>query len=229
MSISLKKVTALTAVAAISGFALVGCGANEPANSNDKQKNFSNDSVDKATPEAAADFINAFNDEIAAGLNPEDFKDTVPPLTLTPTQSEQLMAGAEVEGVTEDELKELADFIYTNYPLGDFIYFPEDANTTERIKVLVNLVFLQSLGTYQDTDAADVTASNITVDKSNNANIRATVADNAVSSLIFVNGEWKFDGVELVKTLNADGTAGFSSTPDVIAPNVPNVGENPSL
>lgn len=224
MSISLKKITALTAVAAISGFALVGCGANEPANSNDNQNKFSNDSTEKATPEAAAEFINSFNAEIAAGLNPDDFKDKVPPLTLTPAQSEQLMAGAEVEGVTEDELKELADYIYTNYPLGDFIYFAEDADTTERIKVLVNLVFLQSLGSYQDTDSVSATAANITVDKSNNENIRATVDNSAVNSLIFVNGEWKFDGAELAKTL--EGTPNFTSTPDVVAPDVV---EDPSL
>lgn len=226
MSISLKKVTALTAVAAISGFALVGCGANEPANSNDNQNNFSNDSLDKATPEAAADFINSFNDEIASGLNPDDFKDKIPPLTLTPAQSEQLMTGTEVEGVTEDELKELADYIYTNYPLGDFIYFAEDADTTERIQVLVNLVFLQSLGSYQDTDAVSVTAANITVKKSNNENIRATVDNSAVNSLIFVNDEWKFDGVELAKTLELDGNGSFTSTPDVIAPDVT---EDPAL
>lgn len=219
MSISLKKVTALTAVAAISGFALVGCGANEPANSNNDQNNFSNDSVEKATPEAAAEFINSFNAEIAAGLNPDDFKDSVPPITLDPQQSEQLMTGSTVEGVSDAELKELADYIYKTYPLGDFIYFADNANTGERIKVLVNLVYLQSLGSYQESDVPTVTTADITVDSSKNEKITATVEDSTVNSLVFVNDEWKFDGAELAKTLKAEEEASSSLSPDVIAPN----------
>lgn len=217
MIISAKKIAALTAVAALSGFALIGCSAdNISSEPSSNSSAVSKESTEKATPASAADFVNKFNEKISVGLNPEDFSDKAPPVTLNEAQSKQMMSSQKVDGVSEAQLKELADFIYDNYPLGDFLYFAEDANTGDRIKVLVNLVFLQSLGAFQSEEVVTATVDDIVVEKSDDGTVRASTQSGDVKSLIFVDNEWKFDGAELAKTLDVDLEGNSESTDPIL-------------
>lgn len=209
-----KRLTTAGAVLAISSIALVGCtSAEAPAPSG---KSTSAETAEgkpskapkvTATAEGAATLANEF---LAAVIDeqpdPSTFK---PPVTLTEEQSEQLILDGKVDGVSDADLEKLVDYLYENHPLGRFVYFDGDAKIQERLQAISALVLVQSFAATMSDEKAPkkIVAEDVVVNDVPSGNPTASFASEGSAlapTLVFVDGEWKIDGLALLESL---GTA----------------------
>ena len=207
-----KNFAKLGAVLAISSIALVGCSSTvTPENSSapSKSAGSSEEKVAAKSEESAAAFANLF---LAALIEEDttDYENLNPPLELTEEQAQQLMLDGKVDGVSDEQLNELLDFLYENQPLGEYVYFADDATIQERLQAISALILAQSYATGMAEDQAPekITAEQVTIEERDGETY--ALIENGGSSLaptmIFVDGEWKIDGKELLASFGVSPT-----------------------
>ncbi len=219
------------AVLAISTVALAGCtSANQVAGPESSASGGGSEGkVQASSAESAAAFANLFFAELIAE-DPTDYSTLTPPVELTDAQAEQLILDGKVDGVDDAKLEELVDFLYENQPLGKYIYFEDGAPIQERLQTISALLLAQGYASTLETETPEkITADDVTLNESG-ANPKATfTTDGSVlaPALVFVNGEWKVDGKELLNSLIAAGESAESNggavpeTPAEPAPETP--------
>lgn len=197
------------AVLAISSIALVGCSTAEapaPKDGPTSSSKATESPRSGATAEGAASFANEF---LAAVISEKpDQSSFNPPVKLTDAQSEQLVLDGQVDGVSDEDLNSLVDYLYENHPLGRFVYFPEDATVQERLQVISALVLVQSYaGTVTEDKAPEKIVAEDVVVNEDGENPSASFSSSGTElapTMVFVDDEWKIDGRELLRSL---GTA----------------------
>lgn len=213
------------AVLAISTVALAGCtSANEVAGPDSSASSGSSEKkVSAASAESAAAFANLFFSELIAE-DPTDYSTLTPPVELTDAQAEQLILDGRVDGVDDAKLEELVDFLYEKQPLGKYIYFEDGAPIQERLQTISALLLAQGYaGTLETETPEKITEEQVTLDESGEKPKATFVTSGSVlaPALVFVDGEWKVDGKELLNSLIAAGGSevptGETPTPEVPA------------
>lgn len=207
-----KNFAKLGAVLAISSIALVGCSSTvtpETSSTPSKSAGSSEEKVAAKDEESAAAFANRF----LAALIEEDTTDYVnlnPPLELTEDQAQQLMLDGKVDGVSDEQLNELLDFLYENQPLGEYVYFADDATIQERLQAISALILAQSYATGMTEDQAPekITAEQVTIEERDGETYALIENDGSslAPTMIFVDGEWKIDGKELLASFGVSPT-----------------------
>lgn len=207
-----KNFAKLGAVLAISSIALVGCSSTvtpETSSTPSKSAGSSEEKVAAKDEESAAAFANRF----LAALIEEDTTDYVnlnPPLELTEDQAQQLMLDGKVDGVSDEQLNELLDFLYENQPLGEYVYFADDATIQERLQAISALILAQSYATSMTEDQAPekITAEQVTIEERDGETYALIENDGSslAPTMIFVDGEWKIDGKELLASFGVSPT-----------------------
>lgn len=207
-----KNFAKLGAVLAISSIALVGCSSTvTPENSSTPSKSAgsSEEKVAAKDEESAAAFANLF---LAALIEEDttDYENLNPPLELTEDQAQQLMLDGKVDGVSDEQLNELLDFLYENQPLGEYVYFADDATIQERLQAISALILAQSYATGMTEDQAPekITAEQVTIEERDGETYAAIENDGSslAPTMIFVDGEWKIDGKELLASFGVSPT-----------------------
>ncbi len=207
-----KNFAKLGAVLAISSIALVGCSstaisADSPAPS--KSAGSSEEKAAAKSEEGAAAFANLF---LAALIEEDDtdYANLNPPLELTDEQAQQLMLDGRVDGVSDEQLNELLDFLYENQPLGEYVYFDDDATIQERLQAISALILAQSYATGMTEDQAPekITAEQVTLEERDGETYALIENDGSslAPTMIFVDGEWKIDGKELLASFGVAPT-----------------------
>lgn len=216
-----KNLAKIGTVLAISSLALVGCSATPEAPSGSNNSSSSSSSpeakVKASSAEAAATFANRF---FAALIekNTTDYSQLTPPIELTEAQAEQLMLDGKVDGVPDEKLNELVDYLYENHPLGSFIYFDDSATIQERLQVISALILAQS---YADTmaeeqDPEKILAEDVTVNETDGEVTSATFEAEGSAlapQLVFVDGQWFVDGKGLLDSIVGPAAEDATSAP----------------
>lgn len=207
-----KNFAKLGAVLAISSIALVGCSSTvtpETSSAPSRSASSSEEKVAAKDEESAAAFANLF----LAALIEEDTTDYVnlnPPLELTEDQAQQLMLDGKVDGVSDEQLNELVDFLYENQPLGEYVYFADDATIQERLQAISALILAQSYATGMTEDQAPekITAEQVTIEERDGETYALIENDGGslAPTMIFVDGEWKIDGNALLASFGVSPT-----------------------
>lgn len=218
MSNLIRRFTTVGAVLAISSIALVGCtSADAPAPKDSATKSSQPTEAPKtATADGAATFANDF---LAAVISDKPSATNFnPPVKLTDEQSKELVLDGKVEGVSDEKLNELVDYLYANHPLGKYIYFDGKATVQERLRVISALVLVQS---YADDAAATKAPEKIVADdvtlrgdsEATRATFQSGTTDLAPTAIFLPgSGMWKVDGKELLKSFGS-GTTDTEATP----------------
>ena len=198
------------AVIAISSIALVGCTSTEtPAPKSNATSTERAKATEAPKAKASAEDAAALANEFLAAViseqpDPATFK---PPVTLTEAQGEQLILDGKVDGVSDEDLKKLVDYLYENHPLGRFVYFDGDATIQQRLQAISALVLVQSYAATVSEEKAPkkITAEDVTVDDSGADPKASFVSEGSTlaPTLIFADGEWKIDGPALLESLGA--------------------------
>jgi len=201
------------AVIAISSIALVGCTSTDaPAPKNNSSSSTEKPRATKSpkSAEATADGAAALANEFLAAVieekpDPSNFK---PPITLTEEQSEQLILDGKVDGVSDEDLQGLVDYLYENHPLGRFVYFDDEATTQQRLQAISALVLVQSFAATVSEDQAPkkIAAEDVVIDESGSEPTASFAASGTelAPTMIFGDGKWQIDGLALLESL---GTA----------------------
>jgi len=218
-----RRFTQLGAVLVLSSVALVGCSSstiNDPAPTSKSSSSSEAKGTKKADPnanataESAATFANGFFASLLQD-NGTDFSKLNPPVELTEAQAEQLFLDGKVDGVSDEKLEELVQYLYENHPLGKDIYFAKDASVQERLQVISALMLAQQYASTlkEDQTPKKIDATDVSVDKSGEAPVASIANSNQELSpvLIFVNGSWKVDGSKFLQSI---GVGGASATPE---------------
>lgn len=215
-----KNFARFGAVLAISSIALVGCSSTvTPDNSSTPSKSAgsSEEKVAAKSEEGAAAFANLF---LAALIEEDttDYENLNPPLELTEEQAQQLMLDGKVDGVSDEQLDELMDFLYENQPLGEYVHFADDATIQERLQAISALILAQSYATGMAEEQAPekITAEQVTLEERDGETYALIENDGSslAPTMIFVDGEWKIDGRELLVSFGTSPSA----TPETEAP-----------
>lgn len=205
-----KKITMIGAVLAVSSIALVGCsptttdGGKEPSSSSSPSEA---PSEEKATTAGAADFANEF---FAAMLEEDttDYSQLEAPVQLSETQAQSLLLDGTAEGVSQEDLNKLVDWLYETQPLGDFIYFSDDAPIQQRLQVISALMLAQNFALEMSAEEAPekVLPEDVTLTEEDGVSYATFVAtaDAIAPALIFVDGEWKIDGAQFLSSIGID-------------------------
>lgn len=207
-----KNFARLGAVLAISSIALVGCSSTATPDSSSapsKSAGSSEGKVAAKSEEGAAAFANLF---LAALIEEDttDYENLTPPLELTEEQAQQLMLDGKVDGVSDEQLNELLDFLYENQPLGEYVYFGDDATIQERLQAISALILAQSYATGMTEDQVPekITAEQVTLEERDGETYASIENDGSslAPTMIFVDGEWKIDGKELLASFGVSPT-----------------------
>lgn len=206
-----KKITMIGAVLAVSSIALVGCssgGTNEGAKEGSSTSSPSAaPSDEKATTAGAADFANEFFAAMIAE-DTTDYSTLEAPIQLSESQAQSLLLDGTAEGVSQEDLNELVDWLYETQPLGDFIYFSDDAPIQQRLQVISALLLAQNFALEMSTEEAPekVLPEDVTLTEEDGVSYATFVAnaDAIAPALIFVDGEWKIDGSQFLSSIGID-------------------------
>lgn len=209
-----KNFARIGAVLAISSLALVGCSSTADAPS-DKTTQSQKATADSA--EAAAIFANEF---FATLIEPSttDYSKLTPPIELTDEQAEQLMLDGKVDGVSDEKLDELVDFLYEQHELGSFLYFDKNATIQERLQGISALIMAQSFAGEMEAEQAPekILPEAVTVSKVDGRTVASFAAGDGslAPSLIFADGQWWIDGKALLESF----TGGVETAPEATTP-----------
>ena len=216
-----KNLAKIGAVLAISSLALVGCTANQTPDSSSAPSASAEGIQEKAaakSEEGAAAFANLFLSELIAE-DATDYSNLTPPVELTEEQAEQLMLDGKVDGVSDEKLEELVNFLYENQSLGKFIYFGSDATIQERLQAISALILAQSFAGELTAEQAPekITEEQVSIEDRDGMSYALIETDGSslAPTLVFVDGEWFIDGKELLASF---GTAPAVPTAEGTAP-----------
>lgn len=215
-----KRLIQFGAVLAISSMALVGCTSAKDATVTERPSSSasakSSQKAEKpATKEGAADFANDFFATLITE-DTTDYSKLKPPVELTDDQAQQLLLDGKVDGVSDEKLEELVNFLYENNPVGKYLYFSKDASIQERLQAISALMLAQQYASgslKEEQTPKKITADDVTISKDGKFPTASfTGADGELAPLlVFVSGKWKIDGAALLDSFGVSGSSATAS------------------
>lgn len=212
-----RRLVQIGAVLAISSMALVGCSStiNDPAPTSSSSAKATQKATKPATKDGAAAFANDFFATLISE-DTTDYSKLTPPVELSDDQAQQLLLDGKVDGVSDEKLEELVNFLYKNNPVGKYLYFSKDASIQERLQAISALMLAQQYASgslSEDQTPKKITAEDVTLSKSGKLPTASfTGTDGELAPLlVFVNEEWKIDGAALLDSFGVSSSEATSS------------------
>lgn len=202
-----NKLAQIGAITVLSAIALVGCSS---ASSNSEQSSTEatienqQETQKTATTEEAADYANEFFAELLSA-DTTDYSKLKLPVDLNEDQMEQLMFDGKVKNVSEDKISELVDFLYANKSIAKFVYVADNVPDQEKMQILSVLTISQSFASEMSEEQSPekVTADDVIIEDRSGVTYATfgSGEDILAPRLIFVDGEWKVDGEDLLASM----------------------------